>query len=404
MDKFDITYFYGPDGEHAVKEECIRDMAEAGITLATLNFGYEVNKKVIPLLEKYGIRAYVEDAELKNAYWENAEDKVEEIVKRIVSEYEDYPAVIGYDLTDEPGKENFPILSKMVDAFRRYDSERECVINLFPNYASNKQLGTNGYEEYLEEFIKTVKPPFISYDHYHFRGRDARDEIKSDSGISERERLIRIAAEKEDDRGGFFENIAMVREKAKKYNIPAMLIVLLICHGPYRDLTRAEIAWEINMSLAYGMKRISYFTYWLVTHDDFWRWDNAFCDREGNKMGHYYDAQAINKIIKPIGDILFDKESLAVFHIGTGEKGAEEFTSFGAIEKIEGKNAVAGFFEDGYIYLVNYDYKNENSLTLYYEEELSLYCDGEFIPSGKILNVNLMPGEAVLIKTAEKVY
>ena len=117
MDKFDITYFYGPDGEHAVKEECIRDMAEAGITLATLNFGYEVNKKVIPLLEKYGIRAYVEDAELKNAYWENAEDKVEEIVKRIVSEYEDYPAVIGYDLTDEPGKENFPIFQKWLMLF-----------------------------------------------------------------------------------------------------------------------------------------------------------------------------------------------------------------------------------------------------------------------------------------------
>ncbi len=398
MDKFDITYFYGPDNEHIVMEECIKDMADAGITLATLQYGYEVNKKVIPLLEKYGIRAYVKDWELNSAYWDNACDKVEGIVKRMVSEYKDCPAVIGYDLSDEPGKENFPILSKMVDAFRRYDGARECVINLFPNYASAKQLGTNCYEEYLEEFINTVKPPFISYDHYHFRGRDARDEIKADSSISERERLIRIAAEKEDDRGGFFENIAIVREKALKYNLPAMLIVLLICHGPYRDLTREEISWEVNMSLAYGMKRISYFTYWLVPHDDFWRWDNAFCDLDGNKMAHYYDAQEINKIIKPIGEMLFDKESLEVFHIGTGEKGAEEFTSYAGIEKIEGKNAVAGFFEEGYIYLVNYDYKNKNSLTLYSKAELSLYSEGDFILSGEKLTVNLQPGEGALIR------
>lgn len=94
---------------------------------------------------------------------------------------------------------------------------------------------------------------------------------------------------------GFFENIEDVRSVAAKYDLAAMLIVLLTEHGPYRNLTRAELFWEVNMCLAYGMKRISYFTYWEPGHDDFWRWTNARATPRATRPSHYEDVSVINR-------------------------------------------------------------------------------------------------------------
>lgn len=81
-----------------------------------------------------------------------------------------------------------------------------------------------------------------------------------------------------------------VWEKGRKYNTPIMLIVLLVEHGYYRNLTRSEILWEVSHSLVYGVKRMSYFTYWLPAADDFWKYDNAMTDAEGRLQPHYYDV------------------------------------------------------------------------------------------------------------------
>ena len=56
------------------------------------------------------------------------------------------------------------------------------------------------------------------------------------------------------------------------------------------------------MCLVYGMKRISFFTYWEPAHDEFWQWTNAMCDTEGNKMQHWYDVKEINMNLVAVED------------------------------------------------------------------------------------------------------
>ncbi|MCQ2433107.1 MAG: hypothetical protein MJ175_10945, partial [Clostridia bacterium] len=312
MKQFDITYFHGPFAEYIDKPEVIADIAASGITLVPLNSSTEVNKRALPILDRYGLRALVGDPRIGQLYRDDDIAGADAVVKAIVADYEPFGNILGWDIVDEPNTAKFPILAAIVNAFRRYAPDTETVINLFPNYASPEQLGAKDFSDYLERFVNIVRPHFISYDHYHFLGRENRKKVIAET-TDERERLIRLSAETTENRGGFFENIEDTRRIALKYGLDAMLIVLLTEHGPYRNLTKGELLWEVNMCLVYGLRRISYFTYWEPGYDEHWQWTNAMCDTEGNKMQHYYDVKEINAEITPAGRYLFDKNSFAVY-------------------------------------------------------------------------------------------
>ena len=397
MKKFDITYFHGPFREYITRPEVIADIAASGITLVPIGSDTENNKTALKLLARYGLRAVVHDPRIGQLYWSGDIASADSTVKEIAGDYAEFDNIIGWDITDEPNASKFPVLAAIVNAFRRYSPDKETVINLFPNYASPEQLGNPDYVTHLEEFVNVVRPHFISYDHYHFLGREKRNAAITDIA-DERERLIRLSAETTVDRGGFFENIEDVRKIALKYGIDAMLIVLLTEHGPYRNLTYGELLWEVNMSLAYGMKRISYFTYWEPSYDAHWQWTNAMCDTTGKKMQHYYDVQSINRAVRPVGEYLFDRTSTGVYHIGEiSEKGTSEFTSCGKVQSIEGDCGVIGIFDDGSMYLVNRDFLAPRTFTIRTDASLTVMKDGVFTDHADN-TVTLDPGEGLLFK------
>ncbi|MGN1346650.1 MAG: hypothetical protein ACI4V1_07675 [Eubacteriales bacterium] len=401
MNTFDITYFHGPFREYITKPEVIADIAAAGITLVPLAADLAANRTALSLLRRYGLRAVVHDPRIGAVFASGDLAAADETIRQITADYADFDNVAGWDITDEPNAARFPILAAIVNAFRRYSPEKETVINLFPNYASPEQLGSPDYRSHLEEFVNVVRPHFLSYDHYHFLGRENRRQTLAslENAVDERERLIRLSAETTVNRGGFFENIEEVRRIALKYSLDAMLIVLLTEHGPYRNLTRSELLWEVNMCLAYGMRRISYFTYWEPAHDEHWQWTNAMCDTTGRKMQHYYDVQSINREIRPAGEYLFRRRSTAVYHIGTPEPGAAAFASCGKVQKIDGDCGVAGFFDDGSLYLVNRDFLAPRTFRLHASAPLTVMKNGIFedMPASEI---TLGPGEAILLQTA----
>ncbi len=401
MKKFDITYFFGPSQEYVVKEETIADMAASGITLCQL-LGYDVetNKQALRLMKKYGLRATVFETRVREVGKPERMDEIDETVKAIVEDYQEFDNIVGWDLWDEPNTEEFPILAKLVQAFQRYAPEQETVINLYPNYVPVNALKDKDYESHLRHFVETVHPDFISYDHYPFMGRNLPGALSDIADIEdEKERLIRIAAKREFNRGEFFENLEVVRSVGLSNRVEQMMIAQLTEHGSYRNLTMPEIRWQVNMCLAYGFHRISYFTYWLPESDaDVWMWDNAMVSPKGEKYQHYYDVQAVNREIYDIGTLLFEVKSEAVFHIGTEEVAGVPFDGYGAIKKIEGSPGVVGFFENGYVYLVNYDFIEETTFSLTSEKPLFVYEDGQFRSLGHDCTVTLSAGGAKLLK------
>ncbi|MBE6631911.1 MAG: hypothetical protein E7623_04340 [Ruminococcaceae bacterium] len=396
MNRFDITYFHGPFSQYITRPEVIADIAAAGIDLVPIFFDRDTNREAVKLMAKYGLRCVVGDSRISAVYASDDIAGADAAVKEVVEDYKEFSNVAGWDIVDEPRSDKFPVLGAIVNAFRRYSPEKETVINLFPDYARPEQLGNPDYMTHLEHFVNIVRPHYLSYDYYHFLGRKARKEAALDT-LDERERLIRIASEETRDRSGFFKNLNEINAVAKKYGIPAMLIVLLTEHGHYRNLTRSEILWEVNMCLAYGMKRISYFTYWCPSPDEYWQWDNAMCDIDGKKMQHYYDVQSINREIRAAGEYLFDKEFLKAYHLGSPEEDTELFASFGNFKAIEGKNGVVGCFSDGSIYLVNRNYKEAESFRIISDEELTFMKDGIFAPL-ESCEISLGAGEGIIIK------
>ena len=57
-----------------------------------------------------------------------------------------------------------------------------------------------------------------------------------------------------------------------------------------------------------------------------------------------------------------------------------------------------GFFENGYVYLVNYNYLEERSFTLHAEKDILEYKEGTFISHGNCCTVTLLAGGAVLLQ------
>lgn len=402
MKRFDITFYEGPGKDYVVKEEVIADMAASGMTLSQLWFTYDVdtNIQALQLLEKYNMKAVLYEKRLLALYDSRKIEDVEEVVKTVVEDYKDYYHVIaGWEIADEPNTEGFPILAKMVETLHKYVPQHEVVINLYPNYASNEMLKAKSYEDYIERYIKEVQPDFISYDYYPFTGRQMRQELGDiNSTDDERERAIRAAAMRKEDRVEYFLNLELIRAQGLKNDLEQILIVQLTEHGVYRNLSYEEILWQINMCLAYGMHRLSYFTYWEPMANDFWKWEKAMCDRKGNKYQHYYDVQRVNKEVYEIGKVLFETKSEKVFHIGTNERGTTPFESYGAVKEIKGERGVVGFFEDGHIYLVNHDYNDARTFEITAEQEILEYQNGEYVPHGKQLTVCLKPAEARLFR------
>jgi len=344
MEKFEITYYYGPQGQDLCNEEYIKKIAECGFTSIPVE-GYDptINKTALGLLRKYGMTCSgLKDNRLIHAQTLTSQAEVDAIVFETVNDYKDYFDVIKeWWIRDEPCATDFPAIARVIDALHRIDPERKSMINLFPTYASDKQLGTNGYQEHLDKYIETVKPDYISYDHYHFEKNQARK--------------------------GFFENIEIVRDTAIANEIDPMLIILLTEHMGYADLTKYQIEWEVNMCLTYGMKRISYFTYWLGAELLAEGWSNACMDTTGKIYPHYYDVQEINKWLLPLGNELFGKNSTAVFHTrskggGSLEKGCEYYTSYGNLGEINSSAAVViGFFNDESFMITNRMYNDTAS-------------------------------------------
>lgn len=298
----DITYFYGPPDDCIVREEVIRAIAEAGFTLIPLEAAdSEVNKAALRLCGRYGLKALVRDGRIER-FLRRPEERPEAAVAAMVADYAAFDNVQGWYITDEPHTGDFPRLGGNRLRLPAAAPGREVYINLFPDYADPGMLRAVDYASYLRLFVETVRPEILSYDYYPFLGRDRS--VSADKLFlveTEREPGIRQAAARMEDRTEFFRNLGAIREAGLEAGIPTMLILQLTEHGYYRNPTKEELLWQVTHALAYGVSRISYFTYWLPDSDDgFWLWDNAMVERDGSPNPHYHQVREINRRLRSL--------------------------------------------------------------------------------------------------------
>jgi len=228
-----------------------------------------------------------------------------------------HPALFGYYLRDEPKAPAFPGLANWVAAYRKADPDARCYINLFPNVASIPQLGVTTYDEYVESFVATVKPSFVSYDHYA---------LMDDGSL----------------KGGYFQNLESVRKIALKYNLPFWNIVLSNSHFHYAEPSENGFRFQAYTTLAYGARGISYFTYFAPATGNY---RLAPIDQFGHKTAVWDMLRSVNLQIHQLAPTYLQLKSVNVFHHPDVPKECQGIASSKFVQEVSGGSFVVGEFE-----------------------------------------------------------
>ncbi len=273
-DFFPISYWVGPPGEG----DRYAELAECNFTLA-LNGDPD-------LAHQYGLRWIVGDGRVAGIHEPSPERDA--AVDAAVEEYASRPGFLGLYLKDEPNSASFPQLAYVNQRILQQAPHAIPYVNLFPTYATPEQLGSPSYEEHVEEFITTVKPRVISYDHYALVG----DGLRPD----------------------YYRNLEIIRRASLKHGIPFWYILQVTPHGSYRDPSEGELRWQVYTSLAYGCQGILYFTY-FTPHDANWDFRRGLIRRDGTRDRKFGIVKRINAELKRLGPTLLQLTSTKVYHV-----------------------------------------------------------------------------------------
>jgi len=275
QDRFAIGFWVDPP---EVTDARYAEIAEANFTLVLGGFGStspDIVTKQIELCRKY---------DLKLLAWGGSGE---------ANELQQGSPVWGYLVRDEPSVADFPALRARVDAIRAARPGALAYINLFPNHASETQLGVPTYAEHIERFLSDVRPDVLSMDHYPI--------FRPDS----------------DGRDGYCENLAVMREYSLKAGIPYWNFFNIMPYGPHTDPTEAQVRWQVFATLAYGAKGILYFCYWTPGGDEFPK-GGAIIGRDGLRTRHYDEAKRVNAAVKNLGPTLMNLTSTSVVRVAPG--------------------------------------------------------------------------------------
>ena len=93
----------------------------------------------------------------------------------IVEATKNHPAVLGYNLFDEPEYSEFDNIAQLRDEIKKIVPEDKIIMcNMFPNYATDSVFGPNpnlyesNYNNYLDTYMQKVRPDVLSFDYYPF--------------------------------------------------------------------------------------------------------------------------------------------------------------------------------------------------------------------------------------------
>lgn len=352
-----------------------QEMSKAGITQSYVPFSdANVMETALNMAHEAGIKLFISCPELTS--------NPEIIVKRFMN----HPALAGYYLRDEPGRNEFPALGLLVNRIKAIDKDHICYVNLLPNFAEVNQLGVKSYQEYLDSFIKEVPVQLLSFDNYPVIG-SANTSIRED----------------------WYKNLEMVAEGAKNSNKPFWAFALTTAFSPYPLPTLATIRLQVYSDLAYGAQGIQYFTYWTLT-DPAIGFHNAAITPDGKQTDVYNKIQQISKEIKSLSNVFFRATMISVAHTGnTIPAGTKPFTQLPKpimLLKTDGIGAVISILKKNgntFLVVVNRDFTTAMSLKIKCVSGVSrVLKNGSSIPQSISVNkVKINPGDIAIYKWSD---
>jgi hypothetical protein len=319
--------------------------------------------------------------------------------ERIASRFKEHPAIAGYFLQDEPNRNDFFRLNELNKRIQTVDKKNFCYINLFPNYASSKQLGIPSYLEHVQLFLQEIPVEILSFDYFPIRVKDKKRYINGD----------------------WYENLEIISNEARKAGIPFWAFALATALGPYPIPTLDDLRLQVYSNLAYGAQGIQYFTYWTPFASDIEDFHDGPIDyNTREKTETWYKLQQMNKEIKALSYVFLGANVLQVRHIvktafGTNGKVPAKTTRFNFANRPteaniiksfkipRNTNAVISFLENGnrcYMVVINRNLSGGKNVTFKINGGDGLQLinkDGKIVPvSSENSKQTVIPGDVLI--------
>ena len=391
-DNIMISIFWPPTQGY-VNDEQYKYMADAGITYvmgAGDNIGSKsVQLKMLELCYKYGIHMTVGDDRLGG----NLPNMTEKRIKAVMAEYKNIPAANGFYMLDEPYNPNI-----FIDAYKvmkEADPGSYMHLNFLP-YAAYPNIET--YESQMNDWLKLCEATgypqdYLMYDLYPF-------------GISAGSM----------NRTGFLINMDAVRKVGLANGVKTATYIQSVCiPGAYRSLTRAETLYEINMALAFGIKQLSYFT-WFTPKDRSEPFEDGIISSDGKPNKKYEFICELDRKVLTVGKTLVKCDALEVYESSnsqgsTVERIPDDFFVHTVNKRDDFTVSYLRSRENGrnYCMVVNNSFSGKKQLELVFDDaikslEYLSYDDGELHPlemSGSKVETELEAGGAIIIALPE---
>ncbi|WP_405063298.1 hypothetical protein OG474_17125 [Kribbella sp. NBC_01505] len=302
--EFPIGAFWPPSMQPRFNTlEKFQEMKDAGFTWTFV--GKDDDDKEIPyvhstldLTDQVGLKALVVNWHQKALELRN--------------EYTRHPSFVGFRLDDEPDMSEIADLAAGSAALRAAAPNLLQNINLFPD--------GGGWRSYVHEFASKVRPEMLSYDRYPL--------LADGSNFP-----------------GYCAEWQEFRAAGLGAGVPTWIYILSVQHAHYRTPSAADLAWQVNVSLAYGCKGIQYYCYSSPTAEH-GPYGPALIGIDGNRSPLYDAAKTLHSSwLAPAGAELKPLVSERVVHAnGSAPPSVQAFTPDSFLTGTSGSPVVLGSF------------------------------------------------------------
>lgn len=324
-------------------------------------------------------------------------------IETLVNHYRDHPAVLGYNLIDEPFAELYPMMKETSERLKALDPDRMIYTNHYPlnetgdSYYSLEGTPPLGYEEYYDRWLAT-NPDMFSFDFYPFK-------------------------QEEFDEKPYYQSLEFFRGRSLATGIDFWAYIQSADYEYFQiaEPNERQIRFQVYSTLAYGAKGYVYWTYGTpsVIIEGKEMCKRAIILKDGSRNATYEYAKKVNAEVLKLGPALLSLTSKEVFHTGGLPPWSRPLPKDFFWQPSEGDASVplivASFEnEDGKVFVMVVSKDLEQARTVTFQvsgnpgtirevckatgEEIETTYNG----SSGMLSVNLSPGDGKLYALGER--
>ncbi len=308
------------------------------------------NLKMALYAHKYGMRVSVADERFSSFPSMSSLE-----IQEIIGEYRNVAGVGGYYILDEPF-DPMPY-APVHEAIKLADATGYTHLNFQPIHAYGIPVGTldraadERYRAVLGEWLGAGEACGFPHDYLMF---DFYPYTDAGNGMA---------------RDIYFANLDAVREVGLEYGVKTANYLQTVSSTlqssgalAFRSATAAEIRYEAMLSLAYGCKQLSYFTWFLPTNRNGETFTKAIVNADGVPDPDYYGpVTALNAEIHNLGRTLIGLDAEEVYLNGERWGWQEGIPQGTLLSPTDEKNYTVSLLKDretqkDYFMVVNNDY------------------------------------------------